>query len=334
MYILVIGGTGFIGSYVVRQLVEMGHTVTLFHRGTTQADLPTSVTHLVGARDQLPLFASVFRLHPPDVVLDMIPATERDAQIVIRTFRGIARRVVAISSMDVYRAYNVYWRREPEPLEQVPLTEDARLRQKLYPYRGTNASLEDYEKILVERVIMSESSLPGTVLRLPMVYGPGDQQHRWFEYLKRMDDQRPAVVLEAGRASWRGSWGYVENVAAAIALAVVHERAAGRIYNVTEPEILPMREWIARVGHVANWSGEIVVLPKEQAPSHLVRERNWNQHWFLDATRIRQELGYTERVPQKEALLQAIRWERAHAPSLIDPQLFDYAAEDRALAKP
>src|SRR5207245_1703293 len=27
--------------------------------------------------------------------------------------------------------------------------------------------------------------------RLPCVYGPGDYQHRTFEYLKRMDDGRP-----------------------------------------------------------------------------------------------------------------------------------------------
>ena len=29
-----------------------------------------------------------------------------------------------------------------------------------------------------------------------MVYGPGDYQHRLFEYLKRMDDQRPAIILD------------------------------------------------------------------------------------------------------------------------------------------
>ena len=32
MQILIIGGTGFIGPYVVQQLVHEGHNVTLFHR--------------------------------------------------------------------------------------------------------------------------------------------------------------------------------------------------------------------------------------------------------------------------------------------------------------
>ena len=41
MRVLVIGGTGFIGPYVVRRLVAQGHDVAVFHRGRTQADLPS-----------------------------------------------------------------------------------------------------------------------------------------------------------------------------------------------------------------------------------------------------------------------------------------------------
>jgi nucleoside-diphosphate-sugar epimerase len=37
--------------------------------------------------------------------------------------------------------------------------------------------VEDYEKILVEREVMGHPRLPGTILRLPTVYGPGDSQH-------------------------------------------------------------------------------------------------------------------------------------------------------------
>ena len=33
MRVLAIGGSGFIGRFAVRDLVEMGHEVTVFHRG-------------------------------------------------------------------------------------------------------------------------------------------------------------------------------------------------------------------------------------------------------------------------------------------------------------
>src|SRR5207237_4286575 len=115
-------------------------------------------------------------------------------------------------------------------------------------------------KIPVERAILGESDLPGTVLRLPMVYGPGDPLHRFFPLLKRIDDGRPAILFSESMARWRGSKGYSENVAAAIALAAMDARAAGRVYNVAEPETESEGEWAARAwrrrrdGAGASWS--------------------------------------------------------------------------------
>lgn len=74
--------------------------------------------------------------------------------------------------------------------------------------------MDAYDKILVERAVMGDADPVGTILRLPMVYGPGDPQHRLFQYLKRMDDRRPAILMDEGAAGWRWSRGYVENVAA------------------------------------------------------------------------------------------------------------------------
>lgn len=155
-------------------------------------------------------------------------------------------------------------RKDPGTPDPVPLKEDAPLREKLYPY-GT----EEYEKILVERVVMGGLELPGTVLRLPAVYGPGDYQHRLFPYLKRMDEGRAGILLGEGMASWRWTHGYVEDVAAAITLAVVDERAAGRIYNVGEPAPLTWAEWVREIGRVVGWNGEIVPMPKDRLPKHL-----------------------------------------------------------------
>jgi nucleoside-diphosphate-sugar epimerase len=64
---------------------------------------------------------------------------------------------------------------------------------------------------------MANPNLPGTVVRLPMVYGAKDIRHRFYSYLQRMDDRRCAIVLEESIARWRGSYGYVENVAYALA---------------------------------------------------------------------------------------------------------------------
>jgi hypothetical protein len=43
----------------------------------------------------------------PEVVLHMIAAGDEDARAAVRAFTGIARRIVGVSSGDVYRAYGV-----------------------------------------------------------------------------------------------------------------------------------------------------------------------------------------------------------------------------------
>jgi len=341
MKILVIGGTNFIGPPVVRQLCAMGCEVTIFNRGKTSADLPPGVNYIRGDRTHLTDIKGEFERLAPQVVLDMIPYTEQDALAVMQTFKGIAQRFVAISSMDVYRAYDVLLGKESSVVP-VPLTEDSPLRQQLYPYRGLpekplDRMADDYEKILVERVIMSNPNLPGTILRLPMVYGTKDPLHRLFPYIKRMDDHRPMIVLEESIAQWRGAYGYVENVAYAIALAVTNERAKGQIYHVADAEVFSEAERISKVGQVAGWQGKVVTVPKAYIPAEKQLALNTKQHWFIDTTRIRKELGYSEVVPFNEALRRTIAWHRTNPPQEMPqwsaPELLDYATEDTILTK-
>jgi nucleoside-diphosphate-sugar epimerase len=144
-----------------------------------------------------------------------------------------------------------------------------------------------------------------------------------------MDDGRPAVLLEETLAAWRWSRGYVENVADAIVLAVTDERAAGRVYNVAEPEALTYADWVREVGRAAGWDGEVIPVPAELWP--FKRHEDFRQHFVSDTSCIREELGYREAVPRDEALRRAVEWERAHPPAEVNEALFNYEAEDALL---
>lgn len=336
MRILIIGGTRFIGPYVVRGLAGEGHELMLFHRGHSQADLPDNIRHIYGDRRRLDDFADQLKSLNPNLIVDMIPLIESDAGDIIRVFSGTAARVVAISSQDVYREYGRIIKIESGDPDPLPLTEDSPLRSKLYPYRDKAKTPEDrdykYEKILVEKAYMENPDLPATILRLPMVYGPGDnRQHRLFNYLKRMDDNRPAIILQKGVAAWRWTKGFVENVAAAIVLAVNDMRAAGRIYNVGETVTLTENEWILAIAKAAGWHGRVVEVPKDHLPAGYSWGINTEHHLVVESSRIRQELGFIEPVSFEEGLRRAIVWERANPPEKVNPKLFDYAAEDALL---
>ncbi len=326
MRILVLGGTRFVGPHVVRRLAEHGHDVTIFHRGDTETGLPSTVQHVHGDFATFSDHIKELRQLSPAVVLDMAPFREEDAERV-KAFRGSARRVVIISSQDVYRAFGRLWRTEPGPPDPVPLTEDSPLRERL-----SNAGL-DYNKTGVERAVRAVADFPATILRLPATYGPGDYQHRLFSYIKRMDDGRPAILLDQAYAGWRWARGYVEDVAHAISLAIMNESAAGRTYNVAFAETLPEGEWVRRIARVLGWEGEVVSLPSERLPPRLRNDvLDFGQQYEVDSSRIRRELGYEEIVPLDESLRRTIVWERANPPGKIDPDEFNYAAEDAAIA--
>ncbi len=336
MRLLVIGGSGFIGPHIVHALEHAGHDVTVFHRTSRS----TVTREILGDRRRLIDHAGQLRALKPDVVVDVILSSGRQARELVDVFRGATRRVVALSSGDVYRACGILHRLEEGPLQTVPLAESSALRTtpQTYPAAQIEALQkvfgwfdEEYDKIPVEREILGNGELPGTVLRLPMVYGPGDFAHRLHPIVRRIVDKRPAILFEEKFAAWRPPRGYVENVAAAIALAATSERATGRIYNVAEPDAPTELEWARQIARAMAWAGRFIVLPADRMPAHLQVPANFEQHWVYDTSRIREELGYREPIAREEALRRTIEWERTNPPTDFNPYRFDYEAEDAAL---
>ncbi len=333
--VLVIGGTRFIGFHTVRALIEAGCEVAVFHRGETEPDGLPHVQHLHGDRRELLSFVADFERFAPDVVLDMVPLTRHDAVDTLLAFDGLASRIVAVSSQDVYLAYDILRGRTQQPPIPQPMTEEAALRELLYPYRDLfppGSRMHDYDKIPVEQTYLAQPDLPGTILRLPAVYGPGDYQHRPFPYLKRMVDGRRWIILDETGAGWKWSRAFVENVAEAITRAVTDDRAAGRVYNVAEPEARTEAEWVRAIGAACGWSGEIVTLATDEVPEHLCDEElDFAQDLVADTTRVREELDYREVVGNEEAMERTVEWELADLPDELPPHRFDYQAEDAAL---
>jgi nucleoside-diphosphate-sugar epimerase len=340
--VLILGGTGFIGLTIARRLLASGHQITIFHRGTSAANLPKGAGILHGDRNQLELSADDFRRLRPDVVVDCIAFTQQQAKSLVQVFRQVSKRVVVLSSGDVYRANDLLFRRVTGAIEPTPLRESSALRERFYPYRGVpipqayGISWDDYDKILVERVALSDGDLSATILRLPMVYGPGALEvikRRFFAYLKRIDDGRPAILLDERTARWRAPWGYSDDVAEAVRLVVENERAAGEIYNVGESDGLDIQSWIGELAALVGWTGRVVVMDEPCPPPSISRELNLDQHLDMDTTKIRRDLAYHETTSRREALAKTVVWDREHPPKEVDSAQFDYVAEDAILRR-
>jgi nucleoside-diphosphate-sugar epimerase len=320
VHVLVLGGTGFVGPSLVRELDRHGHGVTIYHRGEHEAPLPQTVRHVHGTFAELESHLEGLLALDPDVVVDMVPYTVADVGR-IRLFAGNVPRAVVVSSQDVYLAFGRLLGTERGPYVPTPLTEDS-------PLRGVVID-EGYDKVGVEREAAAIDRLAATIVRLPAVHGPGDDQHRLYSYVRRMADGRSRIVLDEAVCGWRWTRGYAEDMGRAIARAATEPRAAGRVYNVAYEHVLTEAEWVRAIGRMQGWTGEVVCVPSSELPERMRSTIDPGQDFAVDSQRIRRELGYREAVPFDEALLRTIEWELAHPPDSFE---LDYAAEDEVLA--
>jgi len=77
------------------------------------------------------------------------------------------------------------------------------------------------------------------------------------------------------------------------------------------------------------WNGKIVVV----GGGRLAVGLNTEQHWSVDTTRIRHELGYEEPIPLEHALRHTMEWELLNPPPHHRPTAEQYQIEDAILAE-
>ena len=334
MRILVIGGTRFIGRALVLRLLARGHAVGVVNRGQTEDDLPDEVLRirgdsntLVASRDEIAAFA------PDGVVHNVVWHAGHVAQL-LEACAGLNARLAVTSSMDVYRVYGRGHGIEDGDPDHTLQDEDAPLRTVLHPYRAQATDEADfrwsYDKIPAERALLDAPGVDGLILRLPMVIGPRDPQHRLARFARAMRAGRPAIVLETGFAAWTSTYGHVDNVADGMAEAVTRATPHS-VYNVGD-WVLSLRQLAEHVAAIERWDGRIVTAEREALPETL-REDWAVEHWLAcDSSRIRDDLAWTAPIGLEDALRAALAWEHAHPGPVPEAEAARWAAEDAFLS--
>jgi nucleoside-diphosphate-sugar epimerase len=334
MRVLILGGTRFIGWHIASTLRREGHRVAVFHRGSMPLVELSGIEEILGDKTKLPDFRDDFRRFRPDAVIVCIGYSPSDGAKIVETFKGWLVRLIFLSSCDVYRAQAVLHRSTDDPLQNTPLHEGSPLRTNAFPYPKPGADPDDwrydYDKIPIERLLLEELAFQTTVLRLPAVYGPRDYQRRVWEYLRKMDAGRKAIVVSESLSNWRWSRGYVENVAAAVSHALSHQPPAVGVFNLSDPVVLSQQAWIESIAEVAAWDGNIVILPDDQLPPPLRLPYNFAQDWSIDASHFRKTTGFADPFTLKESVRKTVEWQRANPPELSAEEWEQCRQEDDA----
>lgn len=176
MRILILGGTGFIGTHQVPYAVARGHQVTVFNRGRTQADLPASVERLRGDRNTGDLKALEGRSW--DVVIDnptRLPFWVRDAG---RVLGNATEHYIFVSTISVYADASQPGRDEDTPLLEYEGEDPLSETQETVRAKGANRL---YGPLKAAAENEAEKWFPGktTVIRPGLIVGPGDETGRF-----------------------------------------------------------------------------------------------------------------------------------------------------------
>jgi nucleoside-diphosphate-sugar epimerase len=126
-----------------------------------------------------------------------------------------------------------------------------------------------------------------------------------------MDAGRQQMVLNDIVGRWKWARGYVDNMVDALLLAMFDDRAAGKIYNVSDPVTMTQAEWVEALGRAAGWEGRVISTHLRPGPIDTDRRH----HLVVDSSLIREELGYTESVATDEWIRRTVEWLRANPPS-------------------
>jgi nucleoside-diphosphate-sugar epimerase len=320
MNVLVLAGTGFVGRAVVAELRSREHAVLVVHRGRTEPHDLAPALHLHHARNDLMRAVEGIRSFFPEACIDVTAGTRTDAQQALEMVDAVdIRRLLVLSSGDVYRAYDAM--RTGTVSDPLPLGESAPVRIVRYPYRDEDGA-RDYDKLDVEEEYLARNA---AVLRLPMIYGEHDDQTREDFVLRRVRAGRR--VIPTGDASLLWTRGSVDQVAIAIRLALELD-VSGEIFNIGEASTAPIDLWMRWIAAAAGASIEFVRVPETALPRDLWITRGRSQHLQFDVTKSETVLGWQHADPE-ERVSASVRWHLAHPPG--DAQ-DDFSEDDIALS--
>lgn len=321
MKVAILGGTRFIGRAIAEELATAGIGLLLVHRGRLEPDDMPAAEHLHCERTELAMHRPELEAFRPDAVVDCRALTRADAELALEAMPH-AERWIVISSIDVYRAFGALIARVAGD-DPVPLDEMSPVRPERHPYRGRLPGMDDYDKLDVEDVYVPRGA---TALRLPMVYGERDYQHREEFILRRIRAGRKRIPFGSGQ--WLACRGYVRDVARAVHLCLKTSRAAGEILNLCEDRTYSMRQWAEMILRAAGSDAQLIRVPDDALPEDLEETGTMPQHIAATSAKASRLLGWTTSDPL-ESLRTTVEWHLQHPP--FEPDR-DFAADDRALA--
>lgn len=238
--IAVIGGSGFIGSFVIKKLVERGCAVKVATRRRERA------RHLT----MLPIDVLETDVHDPARLAAFIAGADAVINLagVLQSHRGtpygpefarlhveLPRRIAAACRAKGVRRI---------------------LHMSALGAASNGPSMYQRSKGDGEKVMLEQPDLAVTIFRPSVVFGPGDHFLNMFATLLRTF---PVIPLAGATARFQPI--FVRDVADAFGNTLDLDRAVGKTYELGGPTVYTLEELVRLVGRIISKQRRIIALP-------------------------------------------------------------------------
>lgn len=330
MAILVTGGTGFIGSHLVKKLIEKGHKVKCLVRETSQTDFLKNLgVELVFGditnKDSLKAIAK-----DVDVVYHLAALVDHRTvgsyqthhrvsltgteNLVKACLEGRVKKFVYFSSISAIGVRNV-----DRPLDETALCR---------PITAYGKGKLETEKMLLN--CFNSTGFPVNIIRPPVVYGYGDKGGGIWHTAKFINDRvvrnQPFPFFNHGNNLT--SLCYVHNLVEAAILAGESSHT-GEIYHIADARPYTVRERVETIAEALKvklrkvyvpksiaWLGGLILEPLEMLglnpPLSRRKYVEITANCPLDITKARQQLGYDPEDNFKEYIKETVEWYRGN----------------------
>lgn len=189
MHILILGGTHFIGRYIVEALLDARHRVSIFTRGQSRDELPGEVERLRGDREEGVAGLTALAGRSWDACLDISGYTPRQVRPSAEVLRARVQRYVYVSAVSVYG----------DPTDRPVIESHPRQTPVLEDVTDVNGQTYGALKVACENLVHDIYGDHGTFLRPQIVVGPKDPTDRYSSWIERA--ARDSEMLAPGDGS-------------------------------------------------------------------------------------------------------------------------------------
>ncbi|WP_164821705.1 NAD-dependent epimerase/dehydratase family protein [Paenibacillus koleovorans] len=293
---LIIGGSGFLGGAITRQLLEDGWETDVLSRGN-KPTIPGSQV-IQADRTIQEEWKAAMEGRTYDLVVDCAGYKAADIESAIPVLKGKCAHYVFISTDYVYASSN----------------------QTTYPIRESAATHRDTPyaegKLDCEALLLAawnEDSFPVTILRPPHIMGAG-KELGCDQVLGRTPDLLSRIrrggqelqLLNDGQLLIQPVW------SREIALCISHlagmERSWGHIFTFVGPEAVTARRYYEIIAEKLGVELTFESLSIEQHLQSKPGDRHYVRHRIYDTSHLTQVTGYQPHLKLEAAIQETLDW--------------------------